>query len=404
MTAEDLSAIAAALGPDAEVTEQFGRVLATVAAERWVAALTAARDGLGADFLDWLTGVDELEAGYLVAAFVASTEDRGPGKLGKAQGLIVRTRIAQGRAGRARRLDSATGVYRGAAWHERETFEMFGIEFTGHDGPQAAAAAGRLRGASAAQGLRARLAGRQGVAGREGAGRVRAHRRLARPPQDAAARRAGGRMAQAVHAAEARDRRGVRGRSARSRRRVRSCRARSWRRVRRVRRVRSVRRARSGGGRMSSLTWWLEVGLRIVVVFLVFMVVPLVVGQMEHKAMAHMQGRLGPARAGTDPRRRAAGARQRDPDGGRASYFLDVGANVDSRPEYLVQFAKMAAVYARDVMGRKAPRVGLLANGEGTPRATAWSGRRTCVSAVTVQASSSWGTSSLRNSSRAPQT
>jgi NADH-quinone oxidoreductase subunit H len=49
---------------------------------------------------------------------------------------------------------------------------------------------------------------------------------------------------------------------------------------------------------MSSLTWWAEVALRIVVVFLVFLVVPLVVGQMEHKAMAHMQGRLGPMEAG----------------------------------------------------------------------------------------------------------
>jgi NADH-quinone oxidoreductase subunit H len=49
---------------------------------------------------------------------------------------------------------------------------------------------------------------------------------------------------------------------------------------------------------MSSLTWWLEVALRIVVVFLGFLVVPLVVGQMEHKAMAHMQGRLGPMEAG----------------------------------------------------------------------------------------------------------
>ena len=49
---------------------------------------------------------------------------------------------------------------------------------------------------------------------------------------------------------------------------------------------------------MSSLTWTLEVVLRIAVVFLVFLVVPLVVGQMEHKAMAHMQGRLGPMEAG----------------------------------------------------------------------------------------------------------
>jgi NADH-quinone oxidoreductase subunit C len=128
-----LAAISAGLGPSAEVTEQFDRVLATVPAADWVAALTAARDELGADFLDWLTGVDELEAGYLIAAFVVSTADRGPGKLGKAQGLILRTRIPKD-ARQGATLASAIGVYRGAAWHERETHEMFGIEFTGHEG------------------------------------------------------------------------------------------------------------------------------------------------------------------------------------------------------------------------------------------------------------------------------
>jgi glycerol-3-phosphate acyltransferase PlsX len=46
------------------------------------------------------------------------------------------------------------------------------------------------------------------------------------------------------------------------------------------------------------------------------------------------------------------------------AYFLDVGANVDSKPEYLVQFASMGAVYAREMMGRAEPRVGLLSNGE----------------------------------------
>jgi NADH-quinone oxidoreductase subunit C len=129
----ELAAVAAAFGPDAEVVRQYDRILATVPAEQWVAALTAARDGLGADFLDWLTGVDELDAGYLVAAFVAATADRGPGGLGKARGVILRTRVAKDAQQRAS-LASATGVYRGAAWHERETFEMFGIEFTGHQG------------------------------------------------------------------------------------------------------------------------------------------------------------------------------------------------------------------------------------------------------------------------------
>jgi phosphate acyltransferase len=46
------------------------------------------------------------------------------------------------------------------------------------------------------------------------------------------------------------------------------------------------------------------------------------------------------------------------------AYFLDVGANVDSRPEFMVQFAAMGAVYAREMMGRKEPRVALLSNGE----------------------------------------
>ncbi|HEV2027336.1 MAG TPA: phosphate acyltransferase PlsX [Candidatus Dormibacteraeota bacterium] len=46
------------------------------------------------------------------------------------------------------------------------------------------------------------------------------------------------------------------------------------------------------------------------------------------------------------------------------AYFVDVGANVDSKPEYMVQFALMGAVYAREMLGRANPRVGLLSNGE----------------------------------------
>jgi phosphate acyltransferase len=46
------------------------------------------------------------------------------------------------------------------------------------------------------------------------------------------------------------------------------------------------------------------------------------------------------------------------------TYFLDVGANVDSRPDFLVQFAQMGAVYVERVLGRTQPRIGLLSNGE----------------------------------------
>jgi phosphate acyltransferase len=46
------------------------------------------------------------------------------------------------------------------------------------------------------------------------------------------------------------------------------------------------------------------------------------------------------------------------------AYFLDVGANVDSKPEYMAQFAAMGAVYAREMLGRPTPRIALLSNGE----------------------------------------
>jgi glycerol-3-phosphate acyltransferase PlsX len=46
------------------------------------------------------------------------------------------------------------------------------------------------------------------------------------------------------------------------------------------------------------------------------------------------------------------------------AYFLDVGANVDSKPEYMAQFAAMGVVYAREMLRRPHPKVGLLSNGE----------------------------------------
>ena len=42
------------------------------------------------------------------------------------------------------------------------------------------------------------------------------------------------------------------------------------------------------------------------------------------------------------------------------SLLLDSGANVDCRPDYLLQFAEMGAVYARIVLGAREPKVALL--------------------------------------------
>jgi len=49
---------------------------------------------------------------------------------------------------------------------------------------------------------------------------------------------------------------------------------------------------------------------------------------------------------------------------GGVSVLLDVGANVDSKPEHLVQFAVMGEIYYRATFGHRRPRVGLLSIGE----------------------------------------
>ncbi len=49
---------------------------------------------------------------------------------------------------------------------------------------------------------------------------------------------------------------------------------------------------------------------------------------------------------------------------GKSVIVLDVGANVDSKPKYLEQFAMMGTIYSRYVMGVENPRVGLLNIGE----------------------------------------
>ncbi|WBB79113.1 NADH-quinone oxidoreductase subunit C [Micromonospora sp. WMMD882] len=101
----------------------YARATVDVPVARWADALRAARDdaGLGLDFFDWLSAVDELDAGFDVVAHLWSTVHR--------HGLLLRTRVPRDRA----ELASVVAVYPGAAWHERETYEMFGITFAGHD-------------------------------------------------------------------------------------------------------------------------------------------------------------------------------------------------------------------------------------------------------------------------------
>jgi NADH-quinone oxidoreductase subunit C len=120
MTAGDLDAFAARFGDGATAEESYGMLTVDVPADGWVHALTVARDDLGCTFFDWLTAVDELADGFSVVAHLWSLAER--------QHLLLRTRVPR----EDPRLATATGVFRGASWHERETYEMFGVRFDGH--------------------------------------------------------------------------------------------------------------------------------------------------------------------------------------------------------------------------------------------------------------------------------
>ena len=48
----------------------------------------------------------------------------------------------------------------------------------------------------------------------------------------------------------------------------------------------------------------------------------------------------------------------------RVSVLIDAGANADARPEHLLQFAHMGAIFSREMIGVRNPEVALLSIGE----------------------------------------
>ena len=53
-------------------------------------------------------------------------------------------------------------------------------------------------------------------------------------------------------------------------------------------------------------------------------------------------------------------------------HILDSGANPEAKPEHLVAYAVMGTAYARNVLGVKNPRVGLMSNGEEDEKGTSF--------------------------------
>lgn len=123
--------VAQAVGGEAEI--QFETVKVRVPAESWVATHLTARDQLDLVFFSWLSAVDwandvaigdgmgeEVEERIELLSAVSDITD---GNL-----VIFSTELASTEP----RVPSLVDVYAGADWHEREAYEMFGIDFEGH--------------------------------------------------------------------------------------------------------------------------------------------------------------------------------------------------------------------------------------------------------------------------------
>ncbi|GAA0795112.1 NADH-quinone oxidoreductase subunit C [Spirilliplanes yamanashiensis] len=129
MTPEEVGErMVALLGGDvtAEVSGGGGYARATVDVPRakWYRAVAGAREAgvLSCDFFDWLSAVDELADGFSVVVHLWSTRRR--------HGVLLRTRVPRDEP----TLESVVELFPGADWHERETHEMFGIDFARHPG------------------------------------------------------------------------------------------------------------------------------------------------------------------------------------------------------------------------------------------------------------------------------
>ena len=79
-------------------------------------------EALAFDFFDFLSAVDEREQGFRVVAHLYSVR----------HGHHIRLQAIAPGGREAPVMPTITGVYRGANWHEREMWDMFGIVFDGH--------------------------------------------------------------------------------------------------------------------------------------------------------------------------------------------------------------------------------------------------------------------------------
>lgn len=104
----------------------YGALTATVAPPALpdAARLCKEDEALAFDYFDFMAGIDLGDEGFAVVTHLYSTTHR--------HHVTFRAVAPGGR--HDPRLPTLTGVYRGANWHEREAYDMFGVTFDGHPG------------------------------------------------------------------------------------------------------------------------------------------------------------------------------------------------------------------------------------------------------------------------------
>ena len=132
--AEYAQRLADLVGAEGWVAE-FDTVRIVVDRDRWVESLRKARDEADLPFFSWLSAID-WSAESAVGEGVADPEE-------VEERYEVICRLSSVRSADAAHfvavlpksdavIDSLVPLFGGAAWHEREAHEMFGIDFRGH--------------------------------------------------------------------------------------------------------------------------------------------------------------------------------------------------------------------------------------------------------------------------------
>jgi NADH:ubiquinone oxidoreductase subunit C len=121
---EVVGALTSVLGSEPIADEGFGPLTVSIRTDDWLIAAQTLRDYVGCAFFDWLSAVDQLSDGFSVVCHVARRA------VGNVDHVIISTNIAR----ETPVVASIASVHAGARWHERETHEMFGIDFEGAAG------------------------------------------------------------------------------------------------------------------------------------------------------------------------------------------------------------------------------------------------------------------------------